>query len=208
MSGKRDTWGATRRTLIERLKNWDDQGWQEFFQTYGKLIYGVAIKAGLTDAEAQDVVQETVLTVSRNIRDFQYDPARGRFKSWLLHTTRWRITDQLRKRLPSDQPYRTRTSDRRRTSTTDRIPDPAGCALERLWDEEWQQNLQQVALERVKRKVKAKQYQIFDLYVVKDWPVGKVTATLGVSATQVYLAKHRVGLLLKREIKKLEASWR
>src|SRR5262245_29219994 len=83
MVHKRDSWGATRRTLIERLKNWqDNESWEDFFHTYGRLIYGVAIKSGLTDAEAQDVVQETVLTVSKNIREFEYDPARGRFKSW------------------------------------------------------------------------------------------------------------------------------
>lgn len=207
MVHKRDSWGATRRTLIERLKNWqDNDSWEDFFQTYGRLIYGVAIKSGLTDAEAQDVVQETVLTVSKNIREFEYDPARGRFKSWLLHTTRWRIADQLRKRLPSDRPRATRVGDNRRTRTTDRIPDPDGSALEKIWDEEWTQNLRDVALDRVKRKVKAKHYQIFDLYVVKNWPVTKVTETLGVSTTQVYLARHRVGLLLRREIKKLEKS--
>ena len=48
----------TRWSLICRLKDWNDQvGWREFFDTYWKLIYSVAIKAGLTDAEAQDVVQ-------------------------------------------------------------------------------------------------------------------------------------------------------
>jgi RNA polymerase sigma-70 factor (ECF subfamily) len=57
---------ATRWSLLSRLRNLDDQAsWQDFFNTYWKLIYGVALKAGLNDAEAQDVVQETVLTVVR-----------------------------------------------------------------------------------------------------------------------------------------------
>jgi RNA polymerase sigma-70 factor (ECF subfamily) len=207
MAQKHDSWGATRRTLLERLKNADDHaGWQTFFDTYGPLIYGVARRAGLTDAEAQDVVQETVLTVSKNISEFEYDPARGRFKSWLLHTTRWRIVDQLRKRLPSDRPRATFTSERRRTRTTDRIADPHGSELEKLWDEEWVQRMRELALERVKRQVKPRQYQVFDSYVVKGWPVTKVTAALGVSTTQVYLAKHRVGMLLRREIMRLEKA--
>jgi len=94
----------TRRSLLTRLKNWDDQeGWREFFDTYWNLIYGVAIKAGLGDAEAQDVVQETVIAVAKKMQDFHYDPSIGTFKSWLLHTTRWKIADQFRKRLRPEQ---------------------------------------------------------------------------------------------------------
>ena len=59
---------ATRRSLVNRLANWDDQRrWQEFFDTYWKLIYSAARKSGLTDAEAQEVVQETVITVAKKI---------------------------------------------------------------------------------------------------------------------------------------------
>src|SRR6266487_3769354 len=90
---------ATRWTLIERLKNWDDQeSWRQFFDTYWKLIYGVAIKSGLTHPEAQDVVQETVISVCKSMHNFKADPAYGSFKAWLLNLTRWRITDQFRKR--------------------------------------------------------------------------------------------------------------
>ena len=45
---------------------------------------------------------------------------------------------------------------------------------------------------------------MFDFYVVKQWPVAKVARTLGVSAGQVYLAKFRVGALIKKEIRRLE----
>jgi RNA polymerase sigma-70 factor (ECF subfamily) len=65
----------------------------------------------------------------------------------------------------------------------------------------------ETALQRVKERIKPKQYQIFDLYVVKRWPISKVTATLGVNFGQVYLAKHRVMVLIKREIKTMEAKF-
>src|SRR5262245_58573376 len=82
----------TRHSLLNRMKDWGDQAsWQDFFDTYWKFIYGVAIKAGLSDAEAQDVVQETVVTVAKKIQDFQVDAKRGSFKAWLVHTTKWRI---------------------------------------------------------------------------------------------------------------------
>ena len=90
---------ATRRSLVERLVDLGDrQRWQQFFDIYWKLIYGVARRAGLREAEAQDVVQETVITVAKNIS--KYEREAGSFKSWLLHITRWRIADQFRKRSP------------------------------------------------------------------------------------------------------------
>ena len=69
---KTDRLLATRLSLIERLADWKDQArWQQFYDTYWRLIYGVARQSGLTDAEAQDVVQETVITVAKNITKYE-----------------------------------------------------------------------------------------------------------------------------------------
>src|SRR5881409_848241 len=82
----------TRQSLLTRLRDLQDQdGWREFFDTYWRLIYNVARKSGLTDAEAQDVVQTTFIYLSRKMPNFRYDPARGSFKSWLRVVTRSRI---------------------------------------------------------------------------------------------------------------------
>ena len=63
---------ATRWSLLVRLKDWQDQAsWQEFFDLYWRLIYAVAVKAGLSDAEAQDVVQDTLLSVARKIPELK-----------------------------------------------------------------------------------------------------------------------------------------
>ena len=197
----------TRQSLLSRLKNSEDQAsWQDFFDTYWRLIYGVAIKSGLTEAEAQDAVQETVIAVARNIKEFRYDPKKCSFKSWLMMITRQRIIWQLRKRqaLPAPNGPRAARDDTTRTATIDRIPDPASLDLNAVWDEEWEKNLMAAALEQVKRQVKARQFQMFDLYVLQNWPVQDVARTLRVSAAQVYLAKHRIAALLKREVKKLE----
>src|SRR5438874_12803907 len=82
----------TRWTLIQRLKKWDDEeSWREFFDTYWKLVYGTALKAGLTEVEAQEVVQETVISVCRNIGNFRATPEACSFKGLLLQLTRWSI---------------------------------------------------------------------------------------------------------------------
>jgi RNA polymerase sigma factor (sigma-70 family) len=196
----------TRATLIQRLKNWQDQSsWQDFFDTYWKLIYGVALKGGLTAAEAQDVVQETMIAVAKHMPTFEYDPAIGSFKTWLLNMTRWRITDQLRKRGPAfatSQPVPEDTATG--TRTVEKVMDPASPDLDALWNAEWEKNLLDAALAKVKRRLDPQKYQIFDLYVNKEWPPEKVAATFGISVDQVYLAKHRTTEMIKEEVKKME----
>src|ERR1043166_10106159 len=151
----------TRWSLIKRLRNWDDQeSWREFFDTYWRLIYGTAIKAGLCDMEAQDVVQETVISVCRNVHHLETTPEAGSFKNWLLRMTRWRIVDQIRKRNPAVPPV-CRAEDSADTPTTECIPDPAGIPLEKVWEEEWRGNLTSAALGRVERQASARHYQIF-----------------------------------------------
>lgn len=204
----RRVYDRTRMSLIDRLADWEDQRtWDEFYQTYWRLIYSVSVKAGLGRDEAMDAVQETVLTIAKQWRSGQkYDPAKGSFKTWLMNVTRWRIADQHRKKLRNPaarhQSGGSRGSDgeARDTATIERIEDENGDPLERLWDAEWKANLTRVALDKVKLKVSPKQFQIFDAYVMKGWEADRVKRELGVSMAQVYLAKHRVGGLLKKEI--------
>ncbi len=99
MAARPDELIPTRESLLSRIKNWEDrESWQDFFETYWRLIYNTARKAGLSDAEAQDIVQETVLSVARKIEGFKYDPGVCSFKSWMLQLTRWRIINQLKRR--------------------------------------------------------------------------------------------------------------
>lgn len=197
---------ATRSSLVRRLGNWNDHGgWQEFFDTYWKLIYAVAVKAGLSDAEAQDVVQETVVAVAKQMREGGYDRTKSSFKNWLCLITRRRIIDHFRRRTKvTGRPFV--SDDPSRTDTTAGVPDPASLELDAVWDEEWRKNLADVAIERVKEQVSSKQFQIFDLSVLKDLPVREVTKILKVNAAQVYLARHRVSALVKKEVGKLEAQ--
>ena len=195
---------ATRRSLVERLADWEDQlRWQEFFDTYSNLIYSAARRSGLTDIEAQEVVQETVITVAKSIDKLKYDPAIGSFKGWLLQITRWRIADQFRKREPGNAKP-PRSTDDRLTATIERVPDSRIVDLDAVWESSWRENLFEAAVARVKKKVEPKQFQIFDCYVRKEWSAQKVAERLGVNVGQVYLARHRVGALLKKEIKALE----
>lgn len=199
---------ATRSSLVHRLRNWSDHGsWQDFFDTYWKLIYAVAIKAGLSEAEARDVVQETVVAVAKQMRDGGYDRTKSSFKNWLCLISRRRIIDHFRKRTdPKLRPAPQADDETSRTDTIARMPDPASLELDAVWEEEWQKNLLDAAIERVKQQVTPKQFQIFDLSVLRDLPMSDVTKILKVNAAQIYLARHRVGALVKKEAKRLDAQ--
>ena len=196
---------ATRASLLGRLKNWDDaKSWEEFTQIYSRLIRAVALKAGLTESEAKDVEQETLLCVAKTIHEFESNPAIGTFKSWLLNLTRWRIADQFRHRSQATGSARPSDATGTGTSTVERVPGPDN--LDAEWEVEWKRNIVETALARVGRKVKPKHLQIFDLYAMRHWPAGKVARELGVTRVQVYLVNHRLTKLMKREVEYLRRS--
>jgi RNA polymerase sigma-70 factor (ECF subfamily) len=210
MAEPKDDTYPTRSSLLQRVKDTgDQQSWQEFNDVYRKLILGFAIKAGLTEDEAQEVVQETMIAAARNLPNFHYDPKVCSFKTWLLNLSGWRVKDQLRKRQTPGAPgpgpaHGDAAHDSSRTATVERVPDPAGNQLETIWDQEWRTTLLEAALARVKSRVDARHWQIFDLSALKQWPVGDVVKALGVSAGRVYIVRHRISLLLKKELKGLE----
>jgi RNA polymerase sigma factor (sigma-70 family) len=204
MSERQTEFLPTRQSLLERLKRWDDQeSWRDFFYTYSGLLYATARKAGLEDAEAQDVVQDTVILVAKKMGGFQYDPAADSFKGWLLYLTRKRIALAYRKRARRNCKSMAELDDP--NADVGEIPDTTGVNLEAVWEEEWARALWEAAVARVKAQVAPKQFQMFHLYVVKEQPAPEVARTLGVTVAQVYLAKHRISTLLKKEVNLLKA---
>ena len=195
----------TRQSLLSRLRDWDDQdSWRDFFETYWRLIYDVARKAGLDDGAAQDVVQETILAAARQMPGFRYDSARGSFKGWLLLLTRRRISDALRQRY---RHHPTAAAENPVPPTGWPEDDPTtDSELEKLWNAEWATHLATTALANVKAKSNPKHYQVYDLLVVKEWPVREVSQALGVNIAQIYLIRSRIGRALKEELVRLEQA--
>src|SRR4026209_910990 len=155
-SGHEESFLPTRSSLLSRLKQWDDTvGWREFFDAYGRVIHGLAVKAGLSRTEAEEVVQETMVAVARQMPGFQYDRSKGTFKGWLFTITRRSIWRQFAKR--------------QKNLSVEILSDDDGDKLERLmavasgletsWDLEWQEHLFTRAFERVRRRISAKQFQ-------------------------------------------------
>jgi RNA polymerase sigma-70 factor (ECF subfamily) len=98
---------------------------------------------------------------------------------------------------------RSRTT-RRGRRTINRVPDASATDLDALFEAQWRKNLFTAALDRVKEKFSLKQFQIFDLVVLKEWPSADVAKSFGVSLANVYVTKHRISAALKKEMARIE----
>lgn len=198
----------TRRSLLSRLRNLDDQeSWRAFFDLYWRMLYKVARRAGLGEADAEDVVQETVVAVARQMPRFRYDATRGTFKGWLFRIVGRRVTDHLR-RVYREPPRAEGVFE----SGTDGEESAAPVATESsdaiglAWEQEWEQAVFEAAVARVREQTNPKHFQVFDCCVRLGWPTAKVAATLGLSAAQVYLARHRVSRAVKQAARAINAE--
>jgi RNA polymerase sigma factor (sigma-70 family) len=196
----------TRKSLLSRLRDaGDDASWRTFFDTYWLLIYNVARKSGLSDDAAQEVVQETVISVARKMPDFRYDPKTGSFKQWLLLITRRRIHDHLRityRMLPQIEPDVARQQVEEMVAPA-LTPD---AQIDAVWEEEWRENIFQAALARVRQRVNPKHFQVFDYCVLRNVKAPEVARMLGLNAAQVYLMRHRVSRAVKHAAAEIEAE--
>jgi len=222
MSAESESSLATRPSRLARLKDWSQQtAWHEFDHDYAPLLRNLARKAGLAEAEADEVVQETLIAVAKKIGEFQHAGNRGSFRAWLYQQARWRIADQfrVRKRVnPHPQPFShpmgeggQRPDEGVRGDESADSPPISSMALrtpalevdpafEHIWEAEWEKYIQQSALARIKRQVSLKQFQLFDLHVLQGLPVRDAARAAGTTMAAVYMAKSRLGRLLRKEI--------
>ncbi len=212
MSTEKESSLATRLSLLARLKDWSQQtAWRDFDRDYAPLVRNVARKAGLTDAEADEAAQETLIAVAKKIAQFQHSGNRGSFRAWLYQQARWRIADQFRLRAKT-APCRPQEHDLRKNTPESEVALPevneppelqADPSFERLWEAEWEEHVRLSALGRVKRRVSARQFQLFELHVVQGLSVRATAEAAGATRAAIYMAKNRVGRHLKRELKAL-----
>lgn len=192
----------TRTQLLERVRDPEDaDGWSEFVRVYGGLIRRLGLKAGLTETEADDLLQEVLIGVHQNIAGFRYDRTRCSFKHWLTRMVRWRIIDRLRMRsadgaVPSP-------------GSTEDEPGPefhVPAELEAVWEKEWRGHQLERATEQLGATVREKAYQIYYLNVLRGMPVAEVRRRLKVTAAQVYVTKLRVGRVFRQIMEELRAA--
>ena len=207
---KSDPASRTRTSFIRGLKAHDEASWWEFYEKYRGRIYGRAVAKGLSWSEADDVVQETVGTILKEIDHFVYDRTKGRFIGLVLNTARWKIADKFREGRSAKTVEAAQCDETRKTEGIEQLSSNEASPSQVLEQKEMQEmakTLSDAVMARIKARSNPKQYQIYDLYVVKDWTVERVCRALGVREQDVYLAAHRISRKIQKEVEKLKKAF-
>lgn len=197
----------TRSSLPRRLGNPEDaEIWSEFYQLYRKLVIGFATRSGLSRPDAEEVTQDVFNEVATNIHAFLARHERGSFRGWLLNLTRWRVMDKLRQRQRHDKFRAPRPGepDDDRTDTIERLPDPAVATPDAIWEDEWERQVLDLALESLRGRVDPRHFQAFELNLCQGVPLRRVARQLDLNPATVYVIHFRLKKQLKAEVARLK----
>ncbi len=155
------------------------------------MLLSYAKRVGLSDADAQDAVAETISTFVQKYHAGQYDRDKARLKSWLGGI----MQNKVRKMWA-----------RRGTVSFEEhgVEPQAADELNQHFDREWQLERMNQALEILRRETDPNTYQAFDLYALKGWPVAKVASFLNITRNAVYISKTRMIQRLRQTVRQLE----
>ncbi|MFN0138323.1 MAG: RNA polymerase sigma factor [Phycisphaerae bacterium] len=157
---------ATSVTLLVRIRDArDSAAWDEFDAMYRPLLMRYAMRKGLSSGDADDVVQYCMTLVHRHIQTFEYDPAKGRFKSWLLRIAQNHMLNRWDK-------HRERGAD---TAVFDAAAD-ASPAPDDEFDLVWKQAHLRHAFERLRGEVQESTFGAFHEYVIEQKSVEETCA--------------------------------
>jgi RNA polymerase sigma factor (sigma-70 family) len=192
---------ATRQSLIVKLRDPADSGaWSEFIALYEPLVYRLARRKGLQDADAKDLCQEVFRAVTGAVD--RWDPARGSFRGWISRIARNLMINFL-----------TRGSHHIRGSGATSVQelleaqpaqDPAATAI---FEHEYKKQLFQSAAAEVKGEFAPATWQAFWQTAVENRAPSQVTAELGLSLGSVYVARSRVLARIRHRVATLRREF-
>ncbi len=190
----------TALSLLTQLREHpeDSEAWRRFDTLYRPLLLAWLRRYSLQPQDADDLVQQVLEVVVREMPNFDYDPKKGKFRGWL----RAILVNQLRGfwRSRKGRPLATGDSDFY-DKMLNQLADPKS-DLSRLWDQEHDQHVAQRLLALIEPDFSPTTWQAFQR-VMGGEKAAKVAAYLGISVNAVYLAKSSVLKRLRRELEGL-----
>jgi RNA polymerase sigma-70 factor (ECF subfamily) len=189
----------TRHSLIQRLQDpGDDAAWEEFASIYRPIIVRIALRKQLQLDDAEDLAQQVLMLVLKNISKWKKDPTRARFRTWLQTVVRNAMINALSRR-PKDQASGGTTS----LEQLHQSPDKA----DSLWfDLEWERQTLRWVAQQVRSEFEPSTWTAFWDTAIEEWSAQEVAERIGKSVGAVYIARSRVMQRIKQRIAELDGD--
>jgi RNA polymerase sigma-70 factor (ECF subfamily) len=182
---------STASNLLVRLRDrTDHDAWTRLNALYSPLLHGWCRRYSVPEADADDLVQEVLQTLVREMPTFEYDRDRGSFRGWL----RTILVNRLRNHQRSEKFKAGGDFD----SLASQLADDKS-VLSEQWDREHDQHVAARLLEAVQGDFDPRTWEAFRLVMLEGKDAGAVAEGLGLSRNAVYLAKARVLQRLRQE---------
>lgn len=181
---------TTRSSVLRAAANVEDKAaWGRFFDLYAGFVFAIARSKGLSADDADDVVQSVFTDLSRKLPTFEYDRAKGRFRSYLLELINWRVIDKLKSRKRETELM---TAYSQETNVSQTPENPASAV-----DLEWQSQALNEALRRLKNEVKEEHFTVFVESAIEGVDTETVMKLHGISRDNLYQIRTRLTTKLR-----------
>jgi RNA polymerase sigma-70 factor (ECF subfamily) len=186
----------TRPSLLMRIRDRNDQeSWRTFVMIYAPLVYRYCCRHGLQDADASDLSQEVMQKVARAIRTFEYQPARGLFRNWLLTITRRQLAE-FHQKIARRPEQSIDCSEVEALSEDGDRPDAD-------WNQDFTDRVLQVALDRSRPNFEPTTWRAFESVWIENRSAAETADALALNIDLVYYSKARVLKRLKEEVEEI-----
>jgi RNA polymerase sigma factor (sigma-70 family) len=161
-----------------------------------RLQVQIALRKQLPFDDAEDLAQQVLLLVLKNIGKWKADPARAKFRTWLQTVVRNATINALSRR-PKDQASGGTTS----MQQLNQRPDKA----DSLWfDLQWQRETLRWIAQQVRGEFESATWTAFWDTAIQELPAQEVAERIGKSVGAVYIARSRVMQRIKQRIADLD----
>lgn len=186
---------STSISLLNRLQQTDDsKNWNRLVELYAPLLRAWLRKYDVQDSDADDIVQEVLAAVMKELPSFQHNQRIGAFRSWLRTILANRV--KLFWRSQKYRPVATGTSSL--DDQLNQLQDDAS-EVSQMWNREHDEYVLQRLMKAVQPQFEAKTWQAFRRQVVDGEKANMLASELDMSLSSVYMAKSRVLSALRRE---------
>ena len=189
---------STRSSVLRAVADTENEAaWQRLFDLYAGFVFSIARSKGLNDADADDIVQTVFADLARNLPTFEYDRAKGRFRSYLSGLVHWRVNDRLR-------------SGKRDAELKSAIWEEAKSAAsaedEDFEERAWRQAALEEALRRIKPEVRPEHYAAFVASAVEGQDTETVMRLHGLTSDNLYQIRKRLTARLRAAVAQVLAE--